>query len=237
MPDWLTLAIRFAVQDVPKLLKQNLSRTIVTAVIFTIVAQWAIIGPFGSSYLRRIYLASIFNDKRQFQDIGAYEKNDPALLDYWSKEVKDKTYSDDFSQDEATALQLARLSARRAESPFQPLGAKVTISAPDCVYDRPPFGQIFMNLKSDYIRELGWKIGARARISSQNGGDQVIATIAQSRRDMPPDIHFHLNKVQYFMLRQRDPSSIVYISSSKSPVSQVSDDNDPEPDPKKCPKT
>lgn len=195
MPEWLVIMIKFAANDIPKLLRRHLSRTIVTAVVGTLAMQWLIIGPWGSDKLRNLFLSSILTDDDSLRRFGAYKPNDPNIIDTWAADVKNPKYSDDVTNDRPTAIQLARHKAQYAESPFEPLGMRVVISSPDCKGERPLFGQIYINLRRDDLRESGWKIGQTVRLSSQDGrGEPVISIITAPRFEMAPDIHFHLNK-------------------------------------------
>ena len=225
MPEWLVILIKFAANDLPKLLRRHLSRTIVTAVVGTLALQWLLIGPWGSDKLRSLFLSSILTNDDLLRRYGAYKPSDPTIIDTWSAAVNNPRYTDDFVNDAPSAVQRARYHAQRAQPPFQPLGMKIVISSPDCEGERPPFAQIYMNLARSDLREAGWKIGQTVRLSSQDGrGEAVIAAITSPAAKMPKDIHFYVNKVQYHMLRQTDPTSIVLITASTSKLSQSGDD-------------
>lgn len=243
MPEWLLLLLKFAGNDLPKILKRHLSRTIVTVAIATLALGWLIIGPWGSDRVRNVVLSAVLTNADDMNDVltyfsgaagydkeitiaargaGFYRKSDSGIVEQWKQDVATTDYSDDV-RDHPSALQIARLQAARAQAPFQALGTRVSVSSPDCQNERPPYGFIYINTVRSDLRS--WRSGQRVRLVGQDGrGEPVVAQIMEAPFKMPNDIQFHLNKVQYHMLMQTQPSAIVMINSTKSDISQVNDD-------------
>lgn len=235
MPEWLIFAIKFCTNEVPKLLKRHLSRTIVITSVLTLTIQWIIIGPWGSDKIRQIFLSSILSNEEDRSQAGYFTEADASIIDRWRDMVSTGGYSDDF-KDNPTALQLARYKSQHAIAPFQPIGTEVTVSSPDCSAHRPGFGLAFMNMERNDLREQGWKPGQIVKFTSQDGrGEPVVAQLIAPNVAMPRNIQFHLNREQYKMLRQWEPIALVNVVASNGKISQASDDLLPDVAAAKCP--
>jgi hypothetical protein len=248
------LLFKFASQDLPKVLKRHLSRTIVVIAIGVIALQWIILGPWGSDKIRNVYLGTLLTNKDDMSDLFSsllskdaskkefldaardsrmYVETDGEIIDRWQDQIRSGTYSDDFSG-KPNALQIARERAATAAAPFQPLGTRVTASSPDCKGERPDFQEIFFN---DERRDLrAWQPGQLVRVSSQDGrGEPVIARVAHPKTKMPLEIQLYMNKTQFAMLRQWEPSVFVLITPTKRAPNETSQDVESTPKDIYCP--
>lgn len=237
MSDIIKFLIKFALEDLPKALKNHLARTIFLTFSVTIVLQWLILGPWGSGRLRNIYIHSIITNDEDRHSAGFFRETDAAILEKWEAAVENNAYSDDY-QENPSSIQLARYQSQRALPPFHPLGSSVTVSSPDCYADRPGYGQAILNIDREDLRQQGWQLGQSVRFSNKDGrGEPVIAILTEPKRPpMDPDIHFHLNHAQYKMLNLHEKYATVQAQLTKAQIKQSSIDSKKDVPGVKCPK-
>jgi hypothetical protein len=245
MPDFLIFLLKFVVNDLPKIIKQNLTRAIVTVSLSTIIIQWIIIGPLGSNWLRNRYVSSLLTNSDNAQSYlkyvqedearkaiffqgaqqsGVFVKTDKSLVNDWIEDVSSVSYRDEAEKaGEQTALQLAREKAAYSMAPFQPVGMVLASSSPDCVDERPAFQHVFIANNRPELRQ--WSDGMKVKIVGENGRkNEVVAIVSRLTFDMNKSVSVHLNRSQREMLGQHGPIDRVYLSpTNKSPFQDKPD--------------
>jgi hypothetical protein len=253
MPEWLGICLKFLVVEFPKVLKQNLIRTVLCTVLVTLLIQAAFLNPiFGSTRLKAKLIQLVISDSDEVAHLikyidrseiqnrnfifqrgaagaGYYKTSDIGLISEWEQESQALTWDYGAKQKNMTALLKARSRAETLLPPFQIIGRKATGSSPDCHDDRPEFNEIFV----DPTRDLGRMVrhGVNVKIVNINGGGiPVIAKVVHARKTLPESTDFYLNKVQMNdMLRQKGEYADLKLNITNESPNQDVQDNYPEP--------
>jgi hypothetical protein len=258
MPDYLSIVVKFVLEELPKLLKQNISRTILAVIVLTILVQVAFLNPlFGSTKLKASLVGLMVSDPAEVEQIifyvaegdketarvfrlgaaraGYYTAENPGLLKDWEAQAKQLTWqSASEKRKNLTALEDARNRAEMLAAPFQLVGRVARGSSPACIGDRPGFGKVFVNQRRQLGRVL--KPGDTIKImNARGGGIPVIATVEYPDKSMP-SVDLYLNKYQMVtMLGQFGSTADFLISITSDQPNQVTDDDTPNTPDVDCP--
>ena len=251
MPGWFTSSLLFLVEELPKVLKQNLWRTVLATVVLVLLIEAAFLNPlFGSTKLKAQLFSAIIGDEGEVEQLigyigsgdkaaaqvfrvgaaraGYYTAENPGLLEEWEDEADRLTWDEEEMQKNISALRDARFRAEELLTPFQIVGKEARASSPGCRRDRPPFDKVYVNPRRNLGRLL--KPGNTVKIVNERGGGRpVIATVEYPDNVMPEDIDMSLNKQQMVdMLGQVGPVVKLRVTNVAASPNQPIDDDHPE---------
>ena len=251
MSDWVIGSLKFLAVELPKVLKQNLLRTILAAILLTLLVQAAFLNPwFGSTKIKAQLFSAVIGDSAEVEQLityvgnedkdtakmfrigaaraGYYTAENAGLLEEWESEAKRLTWNGVETERNLTALRDARFRAEELLTPFQIVGKEARASSPGCRRDRPPFDKVYVNPRRNLGRLL--KPGNTVKIVNERGGGRpVIATVEYPDNVMPEDIDMSLNKQQMVdMLGQVGPVVKLRVTNVAASPNQPIDDDHPQ---------
>lgn len=195
-------------------------RSIGSTIAFTIMSIFILLNPwFGSSsakfYALKYMLGSstdvefLFKSAQQDKDIadnfrrgaaeaGYYDEGNRKILAKWADSLPDdpsKIMNEAvLSDDKFDAVLQARRLAFDRKPPFQPIGLRGVASSPSCPDTRPRTGEVYVNAKSDFGRQLN--TGQNIMISRADGFGKIVIATVSINPNMNDNTDMYLNRRQ-----------------------------------------